>query len=162
MDNTLKIDLKKAKELYPISPKEFQEELESTFGNSLFETKITDRIKTMADVYKTSGITKKQFNKTCIGLEPDEITYRQLKMIAKVLNEGWEPNWNDNNENKYYPYFNYKSENGGCASGFGFSYTGYAYWNAHTDVGSRLCFKTEELAEYVGKQFVEIYNTYLS
>src|SRR5688572_10738351 len=62
----------------------------------------------------------------------------KLVIIAKALNEGWKPNWNDHNEYKHYPWFyNYKS-------GVGFSHNDYDYSRTLTTVGSRLCFKSSE------------------
>jgi hypothetical protein len=45
-------------------------------------------------------------------------------------------------------------------SGSGLSYDVYDYWRAVASVGSRLCFKSRELAEYAGKQFIDIYTDF--
>lgn len=113
---------------------------------------IKDRVKTFDDALR---ISKENF---LTSSEPtkDEIAYRKLKIIAEVLNEGWKPDWSNCNEYKYYPYFEAKK------SGFGFSGTYCAYWSTGTTVGSRLCFKTRELAIYAGKQFEDIYNDFLT
>ena len=79
----------------------------------------------------------------------------KLVIIAEALNEGWKPNWEDFNENKYTPWFTHKA-------GFGLSCYDYDGWDAGTNVGSRLCLKTSELAEYAGKQFEELYRDYLT
>lgn len=125
--------------------------LENLLGKENFKPeKITDRIKTLDDVFEAAGITAKTFYVKCAtdNLDEDEIGYREVKLICKVLNEGWHPSWDDGNY-KYCPYFN--------MSGFGFSITTYAYWIASTTVGSRLVFKSRELAEYAGKNFIESY-----
>ena len=88
--------------------------------------------------------------------EEHDKSYKKLILIASALNEGWEPNWLDLNENKYYPYFRTTS------SGFGFSGTFYGCEYTNTICGSRLCFKTRELAEYAGRQFESIYKDYLT
>lgn len=113
--------------------------------------KVTDRIKNLDDVFEESGITREEFYNSCKGLSEDEIGYRELKLIAKVLNEGWEPNWKSD-EYKYWPYFNMRD-----ASGFGFSNTYYVAWYSHADVGSRLCYKSRELAQYAGTTFLSSY-----
>lgn len=45
----------------------------------------------------------------------------------------------------------------------GVSYSGAYYDSAdvYTNIGSRFAFKTEELAEYAGKQFIKLYADYL-
>lgn len=80
----------------------------------------------------------------------------QLYVIAQALNEGWEPNWNDFSERKYYPWFDMETY-GDAPVGSGFSFLGYDCDYTNTFVGSRLCFKSRELAEYAGKQFESIY-----
>ena len=114
--------------------------------------KVTDRIKTFED-----ACSELKVNPTFTGLTIDEIAYRKLKIIAIVLNEGWKPDWSDSNEYKYYPYFKYFK----YKPGFGFSSTLYGRWDTDPSVGSRLCFKSPELAEYAGKQFGSIYRDFL-
>lgn len=77
-----------------------------------------------------------------------------LSIVAKVLNGDWQPDWTNHNQNKYYPFFEKKQT--GSAFSFGGYGSGYSY--AGTYVGSRLCFKDRETAEYVGKQFIKEYN----
>ena len=83
-----------------------------------------------------------------------EYAFRQLVLIAKVLNEGWTPNWNDGGEKKHYPWFS-------VSSGFAFGTATYHYDYAYMSTGSRLCFKSRELAEFAGKTFTDIYKAYL-
>ena len=78
----------------------------------------------------------------------------KIQIIAKALNEGWYPNWNDTNEYKYYPWFK-------ASPGVGFSFSDYDFALTRSTVGSRLCFKSRDLAEYAGKQFIDIYNQFL-
>jgi hypothetical protein len=75
-------------------------------------------------------------------------------VICRVLNEGWSPDWNNSSEYKYYPWFK--------MSGLGLSYDGYGFTHSDTYVGSSPCFKSSELAEYAGKQFISIYKDFLS
>jgi hypothetical protein len=116
---------------------------------------VTDRIKTFADVLTESGISPMSFTEMCEDLEKDEIAYRKLKLIVSVLNEGWVPDFLNEREYKYTPYFKRST------SGFGFSITDYVSWFTFTFVGSRLVFKTSELAEYAAKQFADVYNDFL-
>lgn len=87
------------------------------------------------------------------------IAHFKLVIIAEALNEGWQPNWNDSNEYKYYPWFEIKASKSKPA-GFGFSFTYYVRWYTFTTVGSRLCFKTREKALYAGKHFEDLYKEY--
>ncbi len=80
--------------------------------------------------------------------------YTKLIIVARALNEGWEPNWQDSSERKWYPYFN-------LTSGFACSVTGCVWADTGTGAGSRLCFKTEELARYASTQFIELYKKYM-
>lgn len=84
------------------------------------------------------------------------IAHHKLMVIAEALNEGWKPNWDDSSEYKYWPYFETNP------AGVGFSYTYCDDWYTFTYVGSRLCYKSDELAEYAGKQFIDIYNDFLT
>lgn len=85
------------------------------------------------------------------------IAYHALVIITEALNDGWEPNWDNMNESKWCPYFRIKQR----ASGVGFSFSDYGLWTTGTDVGSRLCFKSQALAEYAAKQFEFIYEEYI-
>ena len=84
------------------------------------------------------------------------IAHAKLVIIAQALNGDWEPNWYDYNEFKYYPWFEmYES-----SSGSGFSFYDFGVWDSASYVGSRLCFKSRELAEYAGTQFEALYKDY--
>jgi hypothetical protein len=76
--------------------------------------------------------------------------FAKLVLIAMVLNDGWIPNWQDNNEWKYYPWFDMEKDKSNPS---GFRLNGATYCYTFSDAGSRLCFKSRELAEYAGKQF---------
>lgn len=80
----------------------------------------------------------------------------KLVIIAQALNEGWEPDWNDWNQYKYYPWFEVQAD-AEHPAGFGFSRTFCVCDCTGTHVGSRLCFKSKALALYAGKQFEELY-----
>jgi hypothetical protein len=75
--------------------------LEALLGKNNFLIKITDRIKSFEDACRELGEDPANFN---VGM-PDEIAYKKLKVITRALNEGWEPNWNNDNQYKWYPWF---------------------------------------------------------
>lgn len=116
---------------------------------------IMDRIKTVDDVLKDNGLAISTYDGWQTYQSNDEVAYRLLKLICKSLNEGWEPDWDDHKQEKYSPWF----EMGGSS---GFRYYYYDDWDSDSTVGSRLCFKSKELAEYAGKQFTEVYKQYMT
>jgi hypothetical protein len=118
---------------------------------------IMEVIKTFSDVLKHLKIDEDWFEENNDGLSGDEIAYRQVKLIVKTLNEGWVPDWTNSNETKYYPWFKM-----GSSSGSGFSCRVCVGWDSHSLFGSRLCFKSRDLAEYAGEQFTEIYKKYMT
>lgn len=44
------------------------------------------------------------------------LAYHKLTVITRALNNGWKPNWDDQNEWKYYPLFRYVNAGLSCAS----------------------------------------------
>jgi hypothetical protein len=71
----------------------------------------------------------------------------QLRIISRALNEGKRLTLKDA---RWFPYYY-------VSSGFVFHDTRYGGSAASTASASALCFKTSELAEYAGKQFIDIY-----
>lgn len=120
--------------------------------------KITNRVKTLLDACNILDVRPPTLSKLFGGIYDDydsALAYLKLSIIARALNEGWKPNWNDRDERKYVPWFKTKM-------GVGFSYCGCGDWLSNTSVGSRLCYKTQELAEYAGEQFIDIYRDFLN
>ncbi len=79
------------------------------------------------------------------------IAFTKLIVIAEVLNEGWQPDWKDYNQYKWYPYYEMDNK----ASGFRFSCASFNY--SRSGVGSRLCFRDEATAKFAGTQFKALY-----
>ena len=106
----------------------------------------------------------------------DVKAYLKLRIITAALNEGWKPQF-VRGEYRWYPYFElftqeeidemddeeksrvvYRSSNSANAhGGVACANTGYNSALVYASIGSRLAFKTEELARYAGQQFIEIY-----
>lgn len=129
---------------------------------------VMERIKTFANAAKAVGIDDpEEWEKQYSDLEPDVLAYFKLRIITKALNEGWKPKF-DENERRYYPWFKLKTSrvvgrgSNNENANYGLVYAGvyYASLGSDTDCGPRLAFKSKELAEYAGKQFVEIYEEY--
>lgn len=85
----------------------------------------------------------------------------KLFTIAQAWNkeDGFVPDFSDNEQDKWFPFFKYNKD----ATGLVFAYSGSAWSCMLTDeyvviVGSRLCFKSSERAAQFGKQFAELYN----
>lgn len=98
----------------------------------------------------------------------------KLFIIVAALNDGWEPKF-EKDERRYYPWFRLytkdeyeelsEEEKGRCVLRSGsntYSYYGFVFCHANSVAsysysynGSRLAFRTRELALYAGEQFAE-------
>ncbi|MCZ8353939.1 MAG: hypothetical protein O9340_04340 [Cyclobacteriaceae bacterium] len=116
---------------------------------------VRERFKTVSDVLAHHLLTEEEFDEKCEDLTADEKAYRFLKMLAQCLNEGWQPDWNNENQPKYYPWF-YMGGSSGFRSYF------FVNWDSYSNVGSRLCFKSSVLAEYAGTQFLNQYKQFMT
>lgn len=143
---------------------------------------VMERVKTFEDACNELGIDHNEWmqDKKELGLEADVIAYLKLRIIAAALNEGWQPQFTED-EYRYFPWFclytqseidemseedksrvvyrsyNYANAYGGVA----YAFSSYDSSVTYTNIGSRLAFKTHELAEYAGRQFVEIWADYV-
>lgn len=114
-------------------------------------------IKSYEDACKVLGI--QPISENAVAAFPKEdrksmLAYHKLTIIARAINGGWKPVWNDRTQYKYYPIFFY--ENAGRSS----AYTAYAASNANANVGSRLCFKTEAMSDYAAATFADLYTDF--
>ena len=144
---------------------------------------ITNRIKTFDDALEELGPNHslvKEYEAICkADVTENTIVYSRLCVITAAMNEGWRPRF-VKEEYRYFPYFylytneeisrmseEEKSSVVFLSNSSAYAYGGVAYACAYNDsvyvanVGSRLAFKTEELAEYAGKQFTKLYAEYL-
>lgn len=143
---------------------------------------ITERVKTFEDACNALGdehplVTQYRLTAAAYKGDPmteDFIAYLKLRIIVAALNEGWEPKF-EKGEYRYYPWFYLYTkeqydelddeEKGRCvlrSGNFTNANVGFVYVNAHHDAsysytsfGSRLVFRTRELAAYAGRQFTE-------
>lgn len=158
---TLEIKKQDALKAYENAKNSGKKLLEDLFGKKTFNQNIKERIKTFEDACEALNINPEEIKIKY----PDSIAqhatallaHAKLVIIVDALNDGWTPDWSNSNEYKYYPWFNM-----GSPSGSGFSYYVYVYWRAYSGVGSRLCFKSSELAEYAGQQFEQLYKEYFT
>lgn len=141
---------------------------------------VMERVKTFKDACNELGIEHDKWvqDKKDLGLEADVIAYLKLRIIAAALNEGWKPQFTTD-EYRYFPWFYLYTQSeidemseeeksrvvdrsGSSAfGGVAYALTGVGSSHTYTYIGSRLAFKTRELAEYAGRQFVEIWADYV-
>lgn len=163
--------------------------LENLFGKELFKPKnVMERVKTFDDALKELGddnqLVKEYYERwQLVGdkdVSKDYVAYLKLRIITAALNEGWEPEFIPG-ERRWAPYFLlytkeeyeklnddvrarvvYRSSYNAYAGG-GVSYAGAYYDSAYVyaNIGSRLAFKSEKLAEYAGMQFLDIYADFM-
>lgn len=147
---------------------------------------ITERVKTFEDACAVLGenhlyvqmfqdiYTKSE--KAGANVNSDVVAYLKLRIITAALNEGWEPQFTSD-EWRWYPWFRLltKSDieelseeercrvvgravnNAAAHGGLVVARAGHVSTSSSTVSGSRLAFKSEELAYYAGTQFAEIY-----
>lgn len=181
----LKIKAANAQEAYRNADAKGKKILEDLFGkDALVPKDITDRIKTLEDALAALGTPEgeiKDFFKKFENLGKDVVAYMKLKVIIEALNDGWKPTFKDG-EWRYYPWFvlytkeewdelsDEDKKDGVCFSGnayhgamggFVCADSSYAPSYAAAHIGSRLCLKTDTLARYCGKQFIEIWKDFL-
>lgn len=177
---------------YPqISKEQVINEMTKAFGEEALKSQdIKERIKTFEDAvnaigedhpfvaqYKTINSAFKEADNNL-----HLFAYTRLAIIAEALNEGWRPEYTED-EYRYYPWFGLYTQEEyddmddedkercrfvGRSSFNAGAYGGLVYAGAldgsaysYTVFGSRLAFKSRELAIYCGKQFIEIWINYL-
>lgn len=188
MNNQVTINKDNILNAYKQATEEQKELLENMFGKDMFQPKdIRDRIKTFDDAFHALGdkheLVKDYKNLiVCDCFPKDIIAYAKLRIIAEAMNEGWKPKYGSD-ERRYYPWFciytkrgyeeldedekkecrvvGRSNSNANANGGVVFAYADYASSNSGTNNGSRLAFKTIELAEYCGKQFIDIWADFL-
>ena len=189
MKKEIKISEENALNAYKNASPEGKELLEHLLGKELFKPKdIRDRVKTFEDACNELGqdhplvVQYLQTSSAYRGdaLSEDLIAYLKVRIITAALNEGWTPQFTTD-EYRYYPWFvlytqkeidEMKEENkrrvlgrsyynASAYAGVAYSSTGLASAHSYTRHGGRLCFKTEELAEYAGKQFLDIWAEFM-
>ena len=178
MNKNIQIQQENVLNAYKNASDEQKELLEHLFGSEVFKPKdVRERIKTFADAAKAVGIEDpEEWENGYSDVEPDILAYFKLRIITKALNEGWEPKFVPG-EYRWAPYFVlYTKEeiekmnaetkarvvsrsisNANAYGGVSYAYASYDSAVVYAYIGSRLAFKSEELAEYAGKQFTEIY-----
>lgn len=138
---------------------------------------VTERIRTLQDAINELGNDNplvKEYDKLA-NVSPDVEAYLELRIIVAALNEGWQPKFDG--EWRYYPWFKLVSQsdiedmdeeeknrvvlrsssNADTHGGVGCAYACSGASFVYGGCGSRLALKSEELAEYAGRQFLKFY-----
>lgn len=160
--------------------------LATLFGDAVTakdDRPVTERIKTFEDAMAALDSNHPfvcDFRAFCAqsdDISPDMLANLKLRIICAALNEGWEPEFTEE-ETRYYPWFwlytqaelddmgdrekqerrmidtaDYVTE----YAGFGYAYSSSAPSDATAYFGSRLCLRSSDLAVYCGKQFIKLW-----
>lgn len=183
MNNQINIQTNNVINAYKNASNEQKELLENLFDKDMFKPKdIRERVKTFEDACEVLGNDNQAVADYYAVLDAvgskDILAFAQLRVIAEALNEGWKPVF-DGESSRYYPWFYIYSQkeyealddeekaechvvgrsfgSSSACGGLACSVTDYA----STVLGSRLAFKTRKLAEYCGKQFIDIWEKFL-
>lgn len=190
MENQITIQKETLLQSYQQATVEQRALLEDIFGEDMFQPKdIKERVKTFEDACNELG-EENQFVKAYrewmrVGyVECKDITaYLKLRIIAFALNEGWEPLLTEEHT-RWYPWFRlwteeeledkseeWKADNNlwlfggsaasGAACGLACASSSLAWSYSLSPVSARLAVKSEELAEYFGKHFIDIWADFL-
>ena len=149
----MEINKQTAKRMFPDAPEWLKKQLIEEFGESTFIAKDFETIKTFEDACRKLSLDPESV--TTSADTSDEAAYKKLKVVIKAVNGSWIPDWNNDGQRKWYPWFN-------LYSGFGFSASTYDWASTATGVGSRLCFETEEQCTYTANQFIDLYREFLT
>lgn len=177
---------------YPqISKEQVINEMTKAFGEEALKSQdIKERIKTFEDAVNAIGedhpLVAQYKTINSAFKEADNnlhlFAYTRLAIIAEALNEGWRPEYTED-EYRYYPWFGLYTQEEyddmddedkercrfvGRSSSSAVAFGGLVFADAscgsaysYPNIGSRLAFKSRELAIYCGKQFIEIWINYL-
>ncbi len=110
-------------------------------------------IKTFKNACEALGISEQAFHVEHQSLPDDAYAYMQLRIISKALNTCENSEYTNKDKRAFFPYFY------SVSSPQGFS---YIFGGKTAGIGVRFTYKTASIAEYAGKQFLKIYNKYMS
>ena len=149
---------------------------------------ITERVKTFEDACRELGenhpfVLHYRFNHSKDSCWTDKVhasdleAFLKLRIVCAALNEGWKPQFTEN-EWRWYPWFTLWTEEelseksdewkahrhvistcdyAGYYAGFACARSSYAPSGITANIDSHLCLKSEALATYCGKQFIELW-----
>ena len=191
MNNQITIQKENILNAYNQASGEQKSLLENLFGKDMFQPQdIKERVKTFEDACNELGdkhpLVSQYYRAfaafNCEVMTKELFAYLKLRIICAALNEGWKPTF-DKEEYRYYVWFyiytkeeyeklveddkkacrvvGRSSSNAVAGGGLVFAYASNASSGSNSYSGSRLAFKTRDLAEYCGKQFIDIWVDFL-
>ena len=191
MNNQITIQKENILNAYNQASGEQKSLLENLFGKDMFQPHdIKERVKTFDDACNELGdkhpLVSQYYRAfaafNCEVMTKELFAYLKLRIICAALNEGWKPTF-DKEEYRYYVWFyiytkeeyeklveddkkacrvvGRSSSNAVAGGGLVFAYASNASSGSNSYSGSRLAFKTRDLAEYCGKQFIDIWVDFL-
>lgn len=129
-----------------------------------------DFIKTYEEACQVEGIDPVQnlpYQNPQNGNQKALNALAKLFVIIAVLNmqsndgKKWTPDWKKSRDWKYWPWFDLNPDEDDDPSGLGLSFRAVGSAYSRSLVGSRLCFRTEELAKYAAKTFTSEYADFM-
>lgn len=150
----LKLELNKAKEAYKKATTDNKNLLIDLYGREPFE-EVKDILKGYAsacDILNRKQLTIDSFS--FLGEKQAKKQFARHKIVTciEAINQGWEPDFDNSNEYKYYVWM-YGKKNG-------FS-SGVDYFGSETSVGSDMYCETRENMELIEKICKQDYIEYL-
>jgi len=131
-------------------------ELTSDEVNEMFDASDEKQTKVLNKFLKSDNgvmgiVTSYETACDSLGIKPNKnvTPYEKLTTIIKALNQGWYPNFDDENERKW---FNYYQKNKGV-----FSFCVVDYCETAMTVASALYLKDEKTARYANEKFFKEY-----
>ena len=152
---------------------------------------VTERIKTFEDACNELGeenalvqaYRTAEFNTSGNQSDvSDVVAYLKLRVIAEALNEGWKPQFT-HDETRYYPWFYFCTQEeidkmdeekkkklwlfgglsySGSDCGLASAHSNYAWSSSSSSLSARLAVKSEAIAKYFGRQFIDIWADYIT
>lgn len=155
---TLQITEANARRLYKDATPEFKATLEDTFGKEFFSRPVTERIDGWEDMLSETG---RPYVPDFVDVPEDlrpffKAVYKNV-IMAEAYNEGEKMDIYDSDKWRHYPYF----RTNGSPSAFAFGDADCDNGLADAGSGSRLSFKSSELAEHAGKKHKDIFREML-
>lgn len=148
--NTLNIEKANAEKAYKEADKQGKSLLENLFGKKMFvSADILDCVTTWEQVAEIKGLHPVMSLPFPSPGDQDEEATNAFFIITKagqVFNEGWVPDWKNSNQRKYVIWWD--------MSGVRFSFLVCGCVHADAAVGSRLCYKSEEVLRHMVKHFL--------
>lgn len=185
MEKTIEVKVEDIKRAFDEANDNVRNCILNLFPQIKEDLQITDRVKTFEDACRELGedhpfVLAYQNTNLCDPEVADDnkdvLAYLKLRIITAALNEGWTPQFVED-ERRYYPYFHLCSEeeiismseeektglvyrtdyNTVAMGGVSYAYAVYDSADDFAAFGARLALKTEELAEYAGRQFIDLW-----